>query len=158
MGSKRIYVNVSPWTVEGAANGDQTSDGADRLNPMGMMLRRGNQHDGGAWTVGSEHARRIHNRLRRNPADARHPFRRIFLNMLFKLWKAYRPIAHKILVVKLFIDDDVEHSQGKGSVRSRQQGHVNIGLLGDRRPARIDNDNLGAVLPGVFVTVHRGMG
>ena len=63
---------------------------------------------------------------------------RIFLNTLFKTVKTKGPFFHKLLIIYLFINNDIEHAKGKGAACSWPELKVVRGPSGHPCVSRVD--------------------
>ena len=87
--------------------------------------------------------------LCRYPRDFGRPFRRAGLNMDLELIESHRPLFNELSIIQLVVDNDVQHGQSQGPVRSRPERYPPIGFVSRLRTDRIDDNELGPPRPGV---------
>src|SRR6185312_16256945 len=75
---------------------------------------------------------------------------RVFLHALLQFLEAKRVFADVFPVVKILIDDDVQHAQGKRHIRTRVDGQIPISAARGAGLVGIDDNQLRAVAPGFF--------
>ena len=78
----------------------------------------------------------------RYPGDLFHFFRRILLNALCELLKAYSPFFYEFLVINSFVNDDMYHAQGEGIIRTRSDLKPEVRLFCQFGPARVNDNEL----------------
>ena len=93
-----------------------------------------------AGLVRREQARGGANLVGGNPGDRLGPFGRVLLHAFGERVEAVRPLRHERFVVQFLADDDVEHRERERVVGARPDLQPEVGLLGERRAARIDDD------------------
>ena len=59
------------------------------------------------------------------------------------------PVPDEVLVAEALLEQDVDHAQGQRAVGTRPDPQPKVGLAGQRRPARIDDDQPGTVRGGL---------
>ncbi len=102
-------------------------DGAAPLHHRGLEL--GKEPRGGADLV------------RRHPGDGLGPLRRHLVDVPGELLEPMAIVLDEIVVVKIFLDDRVDHCERERVVRSRANLQPELGFAGDDGLARIDRDD-----------------
>ena len=101
---------------------DGRYDMARRDGPVGIgLMRHPHALHGTRGRFGGKHARGRLDLVGRHPGDFRYLIQCIFLSPLRQCIKAVAPLGDKCLVVKIFLDDDIDHAQQQGAVRSRSK-------------------------------------
>ena len=95
------------------------------------------------------HPRGRPNFFGRDPGDLGDLFRRVGFRPLPQRLKSVAPVAHKILVVQLLLDQDADDPQRQCGVRARPDLEPQVRLSGQGDEAGIDDDELGPPLLGL---------
>ena len=82
--------------------------------------------------VDGKHAGRFYNLFLGYPCDLFDPGRRILLDPFLKLVKPMGPICDEFFVVKVFVDNDMHHPEGKRRIGPGPYLKPQIGLVGNR--------------------------
>jgi hypothetical protein len=77
----------------------------------------------------------------RDFGDPGSPFDRVGLDEFLELVDACGQFAHELLVVEPFVDDDVDHGQGKGQIGAGFDGYPEVGLGGGYGVQRVKDDD-----------------
>ena len=109
--------------------------------------------------IDGPHPRRLDDVLLGDPADVGDLLRRAVLDALAQLVEAEGPVVDELLVPELLFDDDVHHAHGQGAVGARPGLDPERGARGVGAGARVDDDEVLAVVERVHEPVaHLGVG
>ena len=85
----------------------------------------------------------------RYPGDRLRPGGGILLQVIPQFFKAIAPLGNEGLIVKLFVDDDMQHGQCQSGVRTRPDRNPLIRQGDIRFQGGLDRDEAGAALLGI---------
>ena len=130
---------LAAGAVEIAGNRLQGDNALAVLHTVGLLVDSKAPHDRCGLRL-RVHARCRVNLLDGNLANLRGLLRRHGRNALSQLVEAIAPVLDEVMIVEIFLDDDVEHRHRQSGVRAGTQLEMDIGA--GRKPidARVDLD------------------
>ena len=120
LGHRQVGDDVAAGNVQVAAHAYHGEYALAGLHAVGVLVEGEAPGDGGRVGVGVHAGHRV-DVLDGNLADASGVLGRHVGDALGELVKAVGPALHEIVVVEVFLDDDVAHRHGKGGIRAVAQ-------------------------------------
>ena len=140
--------HVAAGDVQVAGQSHQVDQGAVRVHAVDVLLDAHAPLQG-RWPGGGIQPGRGDDLLLRHPGDAFHHLRREALQPFLQLVEAGRIFLNKIMIIQVFLDDDVHHTHGQRRVRGGAQLQPQVRLVGQLAAAGVDDDQSGAVSQGM---------
>ena len=144
----REYGRHGAGLIDIARNRDEVDDGmGGREAVLRLVYGKAPLH---SRAVGlREHAGSFDDLLLGDPGDLGGARRRHFLHAFRQFFEAERPFLHEIMIIEVFLDDDVQHGHCERRVSAGPNAHVNLRAGGQVGKARVDGYQLGAALHAV---------
>ena len=146
--SARAGQNLSTRSIQVASDGHQVDGHMALLHAVGLLVGSQAPLDSGRLG-GRVHAGGLINLLDRNLADLGGLLSRHGGATLSQLLEAVAPVLDEVVVVQVFLDDDVDHCHAQRGVGAGAQ--LDVQVCASRQPgdARVDDDQTGAAAHGV---------
>lgn len=124
-----------PEGEDGLACGHGLAGHVDRHAPLQRGVLRVAQHTGGS-----------HDLLLGHPGDLGDALGVELGGALGKLLEAVAPLVDELVIVEVFLDDDLHHAEGQRRIGAGTHTQMQLGLRGKPGDLRIDCDDLHAAL------------
>ena len=142
--------------AEGAEQAGETGEGPLALEVVAVPADMAAGMDGHVRHVGGQQVGHLLDLGGRDVTFGGCLLERPLLDALGHLLEALTVLVDKVDVVLLVLDEVVHDRQQHGGVRARADGHPDVGLGGRGRVARVDHDQLGAVLQPLEILLDVG--
>ena len=140
-----INKDVTAGIVNVAGNARKVGDGKSRLRSDLGHVNGKTPLDGGGVRLRIK-ARSLNKRVLVDPADFGDLLRRILLHALLELFEAIAPFLDELMVIEVFVNDDVHHAKSQRRISTRTQAQPVFGTAANPGELRIDADKLTTTL------------
>ena len=138
--------------IEIAEDGSEDEYGVAGLHAVAVRVDGESPHERGGM-VGGDGARCRRNGFGGNPSDLFDLVERILGRAFLELIEPVAPVLDEIVVVEVFLDDEVDHAEAERGVGAGTQLQMIVGVRCHPGDARIDDDVFGSA----FHEVDKGM-
>ena len=129
--------------IDVATDSQHGNDGANRADAVALHVKRQSQLNCRMPTR-REKTRSFANLLGRNPGAFAQQVEVVLSAALNQRLESICPTIHKVVIVEIFVYDDLEHGDGNGRINGRARLNPNVGPRRKPRQPWINDDQLGA--------------